>query len=165
MGEEFAASTPFLYFADHEDPEMAKLVAEGRKKEFAAFGWDESQIPNPEDKSTFLNSRLNWPEVEEGHHAEMLEWTRNLIHLRRSSISLNDGDRGHMKVTCNEDARWLRMDRFLVSIFVNLGTAPARFETGPDHRIAVASDPAATIEERCVTVPKDSIVIVSAESE
>src|SRR5262249_4723853 len=37
MGEEFAASTPFLYFADHEEPEMAKLVSEGRRREFAAF--------------------------------------------------------------------------------------------------------------------------------
>ena len=49
MGEEFAASTPFLYFADHEDPEMAKLVAEGRKREFADFGFDGDAIPNPED--------------------------------------------------------------------------------------------------------------------
>ncbi len=67
QGEEFAASTPFLYFADHEDPEMAKLVSEGRKKEFAAFGWDEAQIPNPEDPRTFTSSRLNWDEIHEGH--------------------------------------------------------------------------------------------------
>jgi 1,4-alpha-glucan branching enzyme len=39
QGEEWAASTPFQYFTDHEDKELAKLVSEGRKKEFAAFGW------------------------------------------------------------------------------------------------------------------------------
>ena len=66
QGEEFAASTPFLYFADHEDEEMARLVSEGRKKEFAAFGWDEAQIPNPEDVSTFTNSRLKWDEIHTG---------------------------------------------------------------------------------------------------
>ena len=48
MGEEWATSSPFLYFADHEDKEMRRLVAEGRKKEFAAFGFGED-IPDPED--------------------------------------------------------------------------------------------------------------------
>ncbi len=47
MGEEYAASTPFLYFADHDDPDMAKLVAEGRKREFAAFGFDGDRDPQP----------------------------------------------------------------------------------------------------------------------
>ena len=46
QGEEWACSSPFQYFADHE-PEMARLVSEGRKKEFAAFGWDPDSIPDP----------------------------------------------------------------------------------------------------------------------
>src|SRR3569833_1065034 len=40
MGEEWAASTPFQYFADHEDRELARLVSEGRLEEFARMGWD-----------------------------------------------------------------------------------------------------------------------------
>ena len=40
QGEEFAASTPFQYFADHDDPAMARAVKEGRRGEFAAFGWN-----------------------------------------------------------------------------------------------------------------------------
>ncbi len=40
QGEEWAASSPFQYFADHEDPELARAVSEGRRKEFEAFGWD-----------------------------------------------------------------------------------------------------------------------------
>ncbi len=50
QGEEFAASTPFLYFADHEDPEMARSVKEGRRGEFAAFGWNPEEIPDPEER-------------------------------------------------------------------------------------------------------------------
>ena len=46
QGEEFAASTPFQYFADH-NPEMGKLVSEGRRREFAAFGWNPAEIPDP----------------------------------------------------------------------------------------------------------------------
>lgn len=45
-------SSPFLYFADHEDEEMRRKVAEGRKKEFAAFGLSED-IPDPEDQNTY----------------------------------------------------------------------------------------------------------------
>jgi maltooligosyltrehalose trehalohydrolase len=165
QGEEFAASTPFLYFADHEDEEMAKAVSAGRKKEFAAFGWDESQIPNPEERSTFTNSRLKWDEVHEGKHAELLDWTRSLIHLRRNSLSLNDGDRGHAKVQFSEEKRWLRVDRNLIAIFANLGEFAAEFPTDGVHRIALSSDPAATLLDGRLTVPPDSLVILSAEAE
>src|SRR6202000_425586 len=83
MGEEWAASTPFLYFADHEDEEMRKAVAEGRRRDFACFGFG-GDVPNPEDLETFQKSKLNWNEVGEGKHAEMLDWTKALIHLRRT---------------------------------------------------------------------------------
>jgi maltooligosyltrehalose trehalohydrolase len=166
QGEEFAASTPFLYFADHEDEEMAKQVAEGRKREFAAFGWDESQIPNPEDPATFENSKLKWAEAGEGMHTDMFEWTSRLIHIRRNSISLNDGDRGHVKVKCNEDARWLRMDRNLVSVFANLGQGPAQFKIGDGYELLLASVPEFTrLEDGLVTVPPDGFAVVSAEKE
>ncbi len=165
QGEEFAASTPFLYFADHEDPEMAKMVAEGRKKEFAAFGWDENQIPNPEAPDTFLHSRLKWDEVTEGKHAEVHDWTRQLIHLRRSSICLNDGDRGHLEVRWDNAKRWLRMERELVVTLVNLGTEPVEFEITSEYRLALASDPAIRLENDCVVVPPDALAIVSAETE
>jgi maltooligosyltrehalose trehalohydrolase len=165
QGEEFAASTPFLYFADHEDPEMARLVAEGRKKEFAAFGWDEEQIPNPEEMSTFTNSRLNWAEVKEPKHLDMLEWTTRLIHIRRNSISLNDGDRGHLKVTFSEEEKWLRMDRNLVSVFANLGTEPREFRVGPEYELLLTSiAESIRVEDGLVTVPPDGFAIVSAEN-
>ncbi|MGB6192401.1 MAG: malto-oligosyltrehalose trehalohydrolase, partial [Terracidiphilus sp.] len=63
QGEEWAASSPFQYFANHDEPEMARLVSEGRRKEFAAFGWKPEQIPDPEDPATFERSKLDWSEV------------------------------------------------------------------------------------------------------
>ncbi len=163
MGEEYAASTPFLYFADHEDPEMAKLVREGRKKEFAAFGFDGDEIPNPEDPSSFLNSKLNWDELTEGEHAEMHDYVKALIHLRRNSPCLNDGDRGHLRVSFSEEKRWLRMDRRKVTTILNLGAEPAIFPIGKDHRLALASNPAATLADGQVTVPPESTAILSCE--
>jgi maltooligosyltrehalose trehalohydrolase len=166
QGEEYAASTPFLYFADHEDPEMARLVSEGRKKEFAAFGWDEAQIPNPEDQDTFTKSKLNWAEAEEGLHKDMFEWTARLIHIRRNSISLNDGDRGHIKVTFDEDNKWLRMDRNLVSVFANLGRGPCLFKVGTEYELLLASIGEHTyVEDGHLTLPPDGFAIVSAEKE
>jgi maltooligosyltrehalose trehalohydrolase len=166
QGEEYAASTPFLYFADHEDPEMAKLVAEGRKKEFAAFGWDESQIPNPEDMETYTNSKLKWEEADEGMHKDMFEWTARLIHIRRNSISLNDGDRGHIKVTFDEDNRWLRMDRNLISVFANLGRGPCLFKVCAEYELLLASIGEFThVEDGHLTLPPDGFAIMSAEKE
>ena len=49
QGEEWAASSPFQYFADHEDPKLARAVSEGRRKEFEAFGWAPDSIPDPEN--------------------------------------------------------------------------------------------------------------------
>ncbi len=57
QGEEWAASSPFQYFTDHEE-ELGRLVSEGRTKEFAAFGWDPKEIPDPQAGETFERSKL-----------------------------------------------------------------------------------------------------------
>ena len=45
QGEEWAATSPFLYFADHSDKKLARQVSEGRRREFVAFGWDPVDHP------------------------------------------------------------------------------------------------------------------------
>ena len=80
MGEEWATSAPFLYFADHKEEGMRKLVAEGRKRDFALFGFD-GDVPNPEDVETFDRSKLRWDEIGEGKHADMLQPGRKSLIL------------------------------------------------------------------------------------
>jgi maltooligosyltrehalose trehalohydrolase len=128
QGEEFAASSPFQYFAHHEDEAMAKSVSEGRKREFAAFGWLPEEIPDPESRETFERSKLRWNEVHEGTHAEMLDWSKRLIALRRSSASLTDGEPAHIKVRFDEAKRWLIMDRDKMKIACNLGDQAVELE-------------------------------------
>ena len=89
-------------------------------------------------------SKLNWAEADEGLHKDMFEWTARLIHIRRNSISLNDGDRGHVKVTFDEENRWLRMDRNLVSVFANLGAGPCLFKVGAEYQLAAREYRAST---------------------
>src|SRR5205807_6688313 len=61
MGQEFAASSPFQYFTDHE-PGLGRLVTEGRRKEFAAFeafASGRARVPDPQDAATFERSKVD----------------------------------------------------------------------------------------------------------
>jgi maltooligosyltrehalose trehalohydrolase len=90
MGEEWAASSPFPYFAGPRNPELDEAVRRGRHEEFAAFGWDPSTIPDPIAETMFDSARLHWDEVAVGAHASMFEWYRDLIALRRVRPELSD---------------------------------------------------------------------------
>jgi maltooligosyltrehalose trehalohydrolase len=163
QGEEFAASTPFLYFADHEDPEMARLVKEGRRGEFAAFGWNPSEIPDPEDVETFRRSKLNWDEVHEGRHEEMLEWYRKLIRLRRGSASLNDGTPGKTKVSFDEEKKWLVMERGAVTVMCNLGAERVELDNLRRLPLLLASRGDVEAVEGRVVLPADTLAVLSGE--
>jgi maltooligosyltrehalose trehalohydrolase len=165
QGEEFAASTPFLYFADHDDGEMARAVLEGRRKEFAAFGFSEQEIPDPAARATFERSRLNWPEAGEGRHREMLEWYRALIRLRRRSAALNDGDLGHIHVRWSEADRWLAIDRGGVQVLANLGRQEARFEVAQGFRVALLSREIAGANAGKMVLPANTLAVLSSEPE
>jgi maltooligosyltrehalose trehalohydrolase len=160
MGEEFAASSPFLYFADHDDEEMARLVSEGRKREFAAFGFAEKEVPDPEDRHTFEVSKLNWSETHEGKHAEMLEWTRKLIHLRRTNRALNDGDIHHMKVEYDAEKRWLTMQRGGVRTLMNIGEAAVRMKMLEGESLGLVSREGVVVEGDLIVLPAMSLAVV-----
>ena len=163
QGEEFAASTAFLYFADHDDPTMARSVKEGRRGEFAAFGWDPEAIPDPEDVKTFERSKLNWDEVHEGRHEEMLEWYRGLIELRRGSASLNNGSPEQTRVQFNEAKQWLVMERGAVTVVCNLGGELMEFENPKRTPVVMASSSEVKARKSMVVLPPDTLAILSTE--
>jgi maltooligosyltrehalose trehalohydrolase len=163
QGEEYAASTPFQYFADHEDVEMAKAVKSGRQAEFAAFGWRPEDIPDPEKMETFERSKLKWSEVHEGEHEEMLEWYRKLIRLRRGSASLNDGELGHVAVTFDEEKQWLRMERGEVQVICNLGRSLIELDYAKGFALVLASREDVVAKEGKIALPADSLAILSEE--
>jgi maltooligosyltrehalose trehalohydrolase len=160
MGEEFAASTPFLYFTDHEDEEMRRLVSEGRKRDFAAFGWDEAQIPNPEDPETFERSKLNWSEIHEGRHECMFRWVKELIRLRRTTVALNDGDLGHLRVACREEDRLLVMERGPVRILANLGDEGVKVDLREGELLRLKSCDGVVLSAGEAALPKMSLAIL-----
>ncbi len=97
MGQEWAASTPFLYFTDHPEP-LGRLVTEGRRREFARFSAftdpeARARIPDPQAETTFLASRLAWEEAGRMPHAGVLALYRELLALRHGEPALRRRDR------------------------------------------------------------------------
>jgi maltooligosyltrehalose trehalohydrolase len=100
MGQEWAASTPFLYFTDHHD-ELGKGVTEGRRKEFAEFSdfrdpAKRALIPDPQKLATFTNSKLDWTELEGQPNLEALRLYRDFLRFRRDNLT--DRRRGRWQV-------------------------------------------------------------------
>ena len=119
MGQEWAASAPFLYFTDHE-VELGRLVSEGRRAEFAGFEafTDERRrelIPDPQAPATFERSRLDWSERELPEQQRVLELYRSLLALRRSDPVLRDVERSG-----------LRAEALGSLLLVHFGTAAGR---------------------------------------
>ena len=182
QGEEWAAAAPFQYFTAHEDPALGKAVSDGRRREFAAFGWDPAGVPDPQDVATFERSRLRWEEVEAGakssgasptlegvgfarvndthRHAGMLEWYRRLIALRRSTPDLRDGDLSTVDVQYDEEGRWLQMTRGTITTALNLAREPRLLEVAPAAHLLLASDDAITLEGTGLRLPGDSVAVL-----
>jgi malto-oligosyltrehalose trehalohydrolase len=90
MGEEWGAAQPFPYFCDFE-PDLARAVREGRRREFARFAKFSNEdvaaaIPDPTAAATLSSARLDWSKLSSGAHAEMLGYYRRLLAIRRRDI-------------------------------------------------------------------------------
>jgi maltooligosyltrehalose trehalohydrolase len=140
QGQEFASSAPFLYFADH-NPELAKLVRQGRREFLSQFPSltdprIQAALDNPDDPQTFTRSQLDW--AERDRHRETLALHHDLITLRRCDPVLSHHDVHVDGAVLGEAAFVLRFfapseaDRLLV---VNLGTELA-LEVAPEPLLA-----------------------------
>jgi maltooligosyltrehalose trehalohydrolase len=91
QGQEFAASSPFFYFADHH-PELARAVRDGRREFLAQFpslkGDAVRLVPDPDDEQTFLRSKID--QNERHLHEPALALHRSLIALRRADPAFHD---------------------------------------------------------------------------
>jgi maltooligosyltrehalose trehalohydrolase len=111
MGEEWSESNPFLYFVSHTDKELAKAVRKGRKEEFAAFH-SQGEAPDPMAEETFLQSKLQWNLVEKDEHKIMLDYYKELIHLRKTNPVLKELNRKNLEVYHNSDQNILLIKRW-----------------------------------------------------
>lgn len=173
MGQEFAASTPFLYFTDHPE-ELGKLVTEGRRKEFAGFRlFDDPElretIPDPQADSTFQSSRLKLKERE--RNQRILDLYRDLIRLRRSDAVLSVNSREATRAIwltaqvvavhrwC-DDAHRLLLANFGSEIELDLGAHA--FPSVPWNPLFSTTREDPTVTKVLVSMPARSATIFSA---
>jgi maltooligosyltrehalose trehalohydrolase len=102
MGQEWGAASPFLFFTDH-DPELGRLVTEGRRREFADFREfadpaARARIPDPQAEETFRRSRLDWDEAAKEPHRGLRRLYRTLLALRKDA-RVGSLERGQYRVT------------------------------------------------------------------
>ena len=128
MGEEWGATSPFIYFSDHRDPVIAAKTSQGRIHEFVAFGWSPEDVPDPQDRASFDRSRLMWGELSQEPHRSLLDWYRRLLRLRRQSPDLRAG--GPMRVKSDEAAERLEMSRGAVRLTCDFRGGRATLEMG-----------------------------------
>jgi maltooligosyltrehalose trehalohydrolase len=122
MGQEWGATSPFLYFTDH-DAELGKLVSEGRRREFSAFKEfsdpeHQRTIPDPQAEPTFLASKLRWSEREEPEHAATLALYRAALNLRKTDWVLSSSGRAELSAKAEDGVltvqRWRGNQRRLL---------------------------------------------------
>ncbi|MDT0344140.1 malto-oligosyltrehalose trehalohydrolase [Streptomyces litchfieldiae] len=158
MGEEWGAASPWQYFTDHQDPELAEAVRAGRRREFGAHGWSEAEIPDPQDPATRDRSCLDWPQdvarawygerPKRAEQAAMLDWHRRLIAIRHrhlpARLRLSD-----VHAEYDEAAGWLVVHSGPLTVAVNFSRAatavahlgPGAFEPLAANRRCPPPDP------------------------
>lgn len=107
MGEEYDETTPFLYFVSHGDAGLVEAVREGRKREFASFGW-EGEVPDPQAEESFHRSKIARARAATGEGRAMLALYQRLLELRRTEPTLRPGA-ATVGVQHDERDEWLRL--------------------------------------------------------
>jgi maltooligosyltrehalose trehalohydrolase len=124
MGEEWGAATPFQFFSFMPDEELREAIRRGRYAEFAEHGWDDADVPDPNDEQTFLRSRLDWSEPGREPHANLLHIYRELIALRKCHPELSDPRLDRLAIDVDVNARTLVLHRGALRVAVNLSAQP-----------------------------------------
>ncbi len=145
MGEEWGATTPFQFFSFMPDAELREAIRRGRYAEFAEHGWDDADVPDPNDEQTFLRSRLDWSEPGTEPHATLLRIYRELIALRKRCPELSDSRLDQLTVDVDAQARTLVLHRGALRVAVNLSAQPVTFALdGRATQVLLASGCAST---------------------
>ncbi|MDB4941167.1 MAG: Malto-oligosyltrehalose trehalohydrolase [Labilithrix sp.] len=167
MGQEWAASSPFLFFSDHEG-ELGEAVRKGRREEFKAFAAfadpaKRDQIPDPQARSTFEASKLPWAERTHEPHRRVHVLYRKLVHLRTSDRVLG-APTGWDDLTAVARGDLLEVTRRHAGeerrLFVNLGAEPRPVEVPAELRVLVATGSF----DAGVLGPKSAVMLASGPS-
>jgi 1,4-alpha-glucan branching enzyme len=151
MGEEWAASHPFLFFCNFGE-ELSDAVREGRRKEFAAFPefrdpTARSRIPDPNDEDTFDKSKLDWTMIGIAPHDDMLSFHKQLLALRKKEIMPRlKGISGRSGSLVEQSGSafalvWRMGDGSALTLVANMASTPAKSPAArPEGRLVYATE-------------------------
>jgi 1,4-alpha-glucan branching enzyme len=133
MGQELAATRPFLFFCDF-GPDLAEAVTQGRRREFARFARfadpeSRAAIPDPGDPATFERSRLSFDDADPAARARV-DLHRELLRLRARHIvprlaSGAEPEADFASLDTTGVAVWWRLDDgSVLHLLANLGPEP-----------------------------------------
>ena len=127
MGEEYAEIKPFLYFTDHGDKELNRLVREGRQKEFESFFHEnENPAPDPSDIETYIKSKLSSDPFSGNDSKAMFNYYKTLIGLKKNHPVLKKCDKDNIRTDCNGKVlsieRWHNENRIIA--YLNFSDQP-----------------------------------------
>jgi maltooligosyltrehalose trehalohydrolase len=162
MGEEWGASTPWQFFTSHTDPEIGEATAAGRKAEFAEHGWDEADVPDPQDPETFTRSKLDWSEPQKDPHERLLAAHKALLALRRAHPDLVDPDLSAVGVEWDDADRWMVVRRGSLRVVANLSDQTREIDLDvPATDVLFSTGELPDVDRRTVTVAAESAAVVS----
>lgn len=161
MGEEYGETRPFMFFTDHDEP-LGSAVSEGRMSEFAGHGWEDLyggnvQVPDPQDRDTFLRSKLGAGIAAAGATQRAIEeWFAAVMAQRPRTLVEGAWDRHPVGVT-ESAPRQLTMTG-PVTLHANLSEEP----------MTVAGHPLATFgtvdaSDGTMTLAPDAVALVALE--
>jgi maltooligosyltrehalose trehalohydrolase len=168
MGEEWGASTPWQFFTDHAEPELAEAIRSGRAEEFGGHGWAELyggsvDVPDPQAASAFEASRLDWTEPGQPGHARLLAWYRDLAALRRREPDLASGDRSATRVEAIGEATVVHRGR--IRVVANRGGEPTEIPVGDGPVELLAAWEPVHMTNGGIRVPGRSVVVVRTSTD
>jgi len=139
MGEEFGATTPFLYFADW-DGDLREAVREGRRREFAHFpryaeAAARDELPDPCSPQTFARCKLDWAQAQAAGSRAWRELHAALLAVRRRVLAphlprlLTGRHEARMPGARMLQVRWRFDGGEALDMCVNLGPQPQAVAT------------------------------------
>jgi maltooligosyltrehalose trehalohydrolase len=158
MGEEWAASSPWQFFASFTDPALAESVRRGRREEFSRHGWADSEVPDPLDPATVARSTLPWAELTDPAQRKVFDTYQALIALRRTHPELADPRLDRFTVDGADE--WLVLRRGRLRLAVNLGAGPATVALGGEAVETLLALGAVEPHGDTITLPPNAFAVV-----
>lgn len=159
QGEEWAASTPFLFFTDHEDENLAQAIRKGRARECAFMGVTASKVPDPQAYETFKRSCLNWDEIDNETHSKMLNWYKKLINIRKQHIDQLRSNNREFKIVARLKKLYTYSAGNIV-VLMNLGKKEGQFSIDKSNfKILAESSTSVTKNNELILKPESTVII------